>query len=134
MLHRRPRSRRKGAHAAPEARLTIGELAKATGVQVGTIRYYERAGVLPRPARTAGGYRLYSSGDVGGVGFVRRARELGFSLDQVRELLGLADDPARPCDEIDAIARTHLAEVEAKLTQLEALRSELDRLLGPAAR
>ena len=129
MPSRQSRSHRGGSRTAAEARVTIGDLARTTGVNVETIRYYERAGILPRPDRTAAGYRLYSSADVGRLHFVRRARELGFSLDQVRELLGLADDPARPCDEIDAVARTHLAEVEAKLTQLEALRSELDHLL-----
>jgi DNA-binding transcriptional MerR regulator len=73
------------------ARLTIGDLAKRTGTKVETIRYYERIGLLPEPGRTEGNYRSYGSEHLGRLSFIRRARDLGFSLDQVRELLGLAD-------------------------------------------
>lgn len=115
--------------------MTIGALSERTGVTIETIRYYERVGVLPRPARhaagvTHAGYRRYRVADVERLAFVRRARELGFSLDEVRELLSLADDPGRPCAEVDAIARAHRAQVEAKIAQLAALRAELDRVIG----
>jgi DNA-binding transcriptional MerR regulator len=130
----------KGAEAAGEARgaaggMTIGALAQRTGVTAETIRYYERVGVLPRPARGAAaqnhaGYRRYGSSDVERLAFVHRAHDLGFSLEEVRDLLSLSDDPARPCGEIDALARTHLAQVEAKLAQLSALRAELRRIIG----
>jgi Cu(I)-responsive transcriptional regulator len=110
--------------------MTIGALAAATETSAETIRYYERAGVLPAPARRDSGYRLYGPGDVERLRFIRRARELGFSLEQVRELVGLADVPDRSCDEIDRIARVHLGEVEAKLAQLAALRTELRRVIS----
>ncbi len=72
------------------ARLTIGDLAQATGTKVETVRYYERINLLPAPTRTKGNYRSYDDADLGRLGFIRRARELGFSLDQIRELLDLA--------------------------------------------
>jgi DNA-binding transcriptional MerR regulator len=116
---------------APD-RLTIGGLAARAGVSREAIRYYEREGVVPPAARGgAGRYRRYGEADAERLRFIRRARELGFSLDEIRELLGLADgNPARPCAEVDRIARAHLAQVDAKLAQLAALRAELDRVIG----
>lgn len=111
-------------------RLTIGDLAKATGTKVETIRYYERIGLLPAPARTAGNYRAYAAGHLGRLSFIRRARDLGFSLDQVRELLALAGQRQRSCEKVDAIAREHLAEVERKIADLAALRRELSDIIG----
>lgn len=108
----------------------IGDLARATGTKVETIRYYERIGLLPPPPRTPGNYRSYGKPQLGRLSFVRRARELGFSIEQVRALLDLADDQSRSCDAVDVIARQHLAEVERKLADLTALRSELTALLG----
>lgn len=113
-----------------DATLRIGELARATGTKVETIRYYERIGLLPPPARSAGNYRAYTRAHRDRLGFVRRARELGFSLEQVRELLGLADDRTRPCTAVDGIARAHLADVERRIADLSALRRELDGLIG----
>jgi len=111
--------------------LVIGELAERTGTTPEAIRYYERVGVLPTPARAGGGrYRRYGPADVERLGFVRRARELGFSLEEVRDLLGLADQPGRPCAEVDHLARAHLARVNEKLARLEALRDELERAIG----
>ena len=112
--------------------LGIGELAARAGVTPETIRYYERDGVLPPAARAgAGRYRRYGEADVERLQFLRRARELGFSLDEVRELLALADgDPARDCAEVDRIARAHLAAVRAKLARLATLRAELERIVG----
>ena len=113
------------------AHLVIGELAARTGTSPETIRYYERVGVLPPPMRAGGGrYRRYGASDVERLLFVRRARELGFSLDEVRELLGLADQPDRSCAEVDQLARAHLASVNDKLAQLAALRDELERVIG----
>src|SRR5258705_12781862 len=89
--------------------LTIGDLAKATDTKVETIRYYERIGILPAPGRTPGNYRSYSSKQLSRLSFIRRARDLGFSLPQVRALLGLSDQRHRSCDAVDAIARGHLA-------------------------
>ena len=115
----------------PPAPLAIGALAERTGTSAETIRYYERVGVLPPPVRRGGGrYRHYGASDVERLLFVRRARELGFSLDEVRELLGLADQPDRSCTEVDRLARAHLGAVNEKLAQLAALRDELERVIG----
>ena len=113
-----------------ENSLSIGSLAKATGTKVETIRWYERVGVLPAPARTAGNYRSYGAVHLERLSFVRRARDLGFTLDQVRELLRLADDRGQSCDAVDRVAREHLEEVERKIADLEALRRELQDLIG----
>ena len=115
----------------PEPSLTIGQLAARTGVTPEAIRYYEREGVVPQALRRgAGRYRRYSDADAERLSFIKHARDLGFSLDAVRELLSLADDPARLCSDVDALARAHLEQVEAKLAQLRALRSELERLVA----
>ncbi|MBB5710883.1 Cu(I)-responsive transcriptional regulator [Sphingomonas xinjiangensis] len=100
-----------------------------TGTKVETIRYYERIGLLPKPPRTSGNYRDYGQVELGRLSFVRRARDLGFSLDQVRALLGLSDDRSRDCAEIDRIAEAHLREVDRKLADLAALRRELKAVI-----
>jgi Cu(I)-responsive transcriptional regulator len=105
--------------------LTIGDLGKATATKVETIRYYERIGLLPKPPRTSGNYRDYGQAELGRLSFIRRARDLGFSLDQVRALLGLSDDRSRDCAGVDRIATAHLAEVDRKIADLTALRREL---------
>lgn len=108
---------------------SIGELARAIGMKVETIRYYERIGLLPSPARTAGNYRAYIRPHLERLSFIRRGRGLGFSLDAVRELLRLSDDRQQPCSEVDQVARIHLAEVESKIADLTALRGELRQLM-----
>ncbi|GAN81589.1 transcriptional regulator MerR [Acidocella aminolytica 101 = DSM 11237] len=110
--------------------LSIGDLARTTDTKVETIRYYERAGLLPAPARTAGNYRAYRAEHLARLSFVRRARDLGFSLDHVRELLRLADQKDQSCAEIDVIARLHLAEVDRKIADLMALGGELRQIVG----
>jgi Cu(I)-responsive transcriptional regulator len=116
-------------------RLTIGDLARATGTKVETIRYYERIGLLPAPARTeTGNYRSYSADQLGRLSFVRRSRDLGFTLDQIRALLDLADQRGRDCGAVDAIAREHLADVERKIAELTAMRRELSDLIGQCKR
>ena len=116
------------------AALSIGDLARATGAKVETIRYYERIGLLPAPARTTGGQRAYAPGQLRRLAFVRRARGLGFTLDQARSLLDLADQPDRDCAAVDAVARARLAEVDRKLADLAALRGELADLLDRCSR
>jgi DNA-binding transcriptional MerR regulator len=113
--------------SAPGDRLTIGELAARTGCTAEAIRYYEREGVVPRPTRAGPGrYRSYGAADVERLAFLRRSRELGFSLAEVRALLAFSDgDPARSCNEVDQMARAHLAQVDAKIAQLVALREAL---------
>lgn len=110
-------------------RLAIGDLARATATTVETIRYYERVGILPAPARTAGGQRAYAPTHLRRLGFIRRARSLGFMLDQVRALLDLAGHPDRECTDVEAVAREHLAEVDRKLTDLAGLRRALTDLV-----
>ena len=110
--------------------MKIGVLAQRTGTRAETIRFYEKSGLMAKPARTSGNYRSYGDEHLERLSFIRRARDLGFSLDDVRELLALADDRKRPCDGIDAIASIHLAEVERKIADLALMRDELARLIG----
>jgi Cu(I)-responsive transcriptional regulator len=119
---------------ASENWLNIGALAKATGTTVEAIRWYERVGVLPAPARSKGNYRSYGTAHLERLSFVRRARDLGFTLDQVRELLRLADQEDQSCEAVDRVAREHLNEVERKIADLEALRRELQDLVGQCRR
>jgi DNA-binding transcriptional MerR regulator len=113
---------------------SIGELARPTGTKVETIRYYERIGLLPTPARTGSNYRAYTRQHLARLNFIRRGRDLGLSLDHVRQLLRLADDPDQPCTEVGRIARQHLIEVERKLADLSALATELRRLIEECSR
>lgn len=108
---------------------TIGMLGKKTGTKVQTIRYYEQIGLMPEPERTEGGQRRYGHGALDRLSFIRHARQLGFSLEAIRELLDLSDDPNRPCHEADAIARRQLKQVEQRVARLEALRTELQRMV-----
>lgn len=121
-------------HAIPErpptSGLSIGMLARLTGVNAETIRYYEREHVLPEPSRSNARYRVYAQVDVERLLFVRRARDLGFTLDEVRELISLSDEPSRSCADVDALARAHLVRVKAKIEQLQALQLELSRVIG----
>lgn len=114
---------------AGEADFSIGDLARRTGTKVETVRWYEREGLLPAPARTAGGHRAYTRTHLDRLAFVRHARELGFPLESVRALLTIADDPDRPCGEIDAIARQHLTAVRSRIARLRALEAELSRMI-----
>jgi Cu(I)-responsive transcriptional regulator len=113
-----------------EKPFNIGALARATGTKVETVRWYEKVGLLPAPARSTGNYRTYGAAHLGRLSFIRRARELGFSLEQIRALLGLVGQPDLPCGAVDAIAREHLAEVDRKIADLQALRRELDSLIS----
>ncbi len=109
--------------------MTIGQIAKATQTKVPTVRFYEGIGLLEAPARSEGNQRLYNSDALARLSFIRRARDLGFPIDQVRALLDLSDDRDRSCCEIDAIAAAHLVEVDRKIKDLKALRRELSGLL-----
>ena len=109
--------------------MRIGELAKATGSNSETIRYYEKIGLLPRPGRTDSNYRDYGQSDAERLAFIRHARGLGFELADVRSLIDLAEQPDRDCADVDRIASKHLAEVATKIARLEKLRGELDRMV-----
>ena len=109
--------------------LTIGALARKTGSKVQTIRYYEQIGLMPEPGRTEGGQRRYGDAELDRLSFIRHARQLGFRLEAIRELLNLSDQPDKPCQEADSIARRQLKQVEQRLARLEALRTELERMV-----
>jgi DNA-binding transcriptional MerR regulator len=109
-------------------RLSIGDLAKTTGTKIVTIRYYEQIGLLPVPSRTKGNYRAYDRGHRRRLAFIRRCRGLGFSLDQIRELLRLSAQDGRECVEVDRITAQHLADIEHKIADLKRLAIELRRL------
>lgn len=109
--------------------LTIGTLAKKTGTKVQTVRYYEQIGLMPEPGRTEGGQRRYSEAELDRLSFIRHSRQLGFSLDAIRELLDLSDNPNRSCEDADAIARRQLKQVEQRMERLKALRAELKRMV-----
>lgn len=119
---------------AASVHLAIGTLSKRTGCNIETIRYYERVGLLPAPARSAGGYRLYGTDHLKRLTFIRRARALGFSIDEVRTLLQLADERKRPCAEVRVVAGAHLGDVRAKIADLRAMEQVLRKTLVRCAR
>jgi len=110
--------------------MNIGDLARVADTKPETIRYYERIGLLPAPPRTGGNYRDYSAVHLSRLSFTRRARDLGFSIEQIRALLDLADQKEQSCEAVDTIAREHLADVKRKLADLTALRRELETVIG----
>lgn len=107
----------------------IGEVSRQTGIKVPTIRYYENVGLLASPARTEGQQRRYGAVDVARLNFIRHARDLGFEISDIRELLTLSAEPERSCKEVDVIARRHLADVDRRISQLTTLRTELRRMV-----
>jgi MerR family mercuric resistance operon transcriptional regulator len=126
---------------ARSAGIQIGQLSKRTACNIETIRYYERIGILPAPVRSAGRYRVYDTADVRRLAFIRRARELGFTLDEVRMLLALsaevrmllalsANDRQGACADVRELAESHLAKVRAKIVDLQAM----ERVLTDAVR
>ncbi len=114
--------------------VAIGALAAAAGVKVPTIRYYESVGLLPAPPRTESNRRLYGEDAIRRLRFIRHARELGFEVDDIRQLLTLADQPNRACHEVDAIAQRHLTEIESRIRRLKALKSEVSRMIKECAK
>src|SRR5579871_4480748 len=108
--------------------LTIGDLARNTGVKVVTIRYYEQAGLLPACERSAGNYREYASEHLNRLRFVRRCRELGFSIEQIKTLLSLSNAETPSCADICEVAADHLRDVESKIADLTRLASELRQI------
>ncbi len=101
--------------------IAIGRLSKHTDTNIETIRYYERVGLLPTPARSSGGYRLYGTDHLKRLNFIRRARALGFSIGEIRTLLRLADERKRPCAEVRVVADAHLKDVRAKIADLRRM-------------
>ena len=113
--------------------LSIGKLSEAAGVKVPTIRYYEQIGLLPKADRSGGNQRVYSHATQDRLAFIRHARELGFSLDAIRDLLGMSDRPDLSCAAVDGIAKAQLAAVEGRIVRLMALKSELERMVVQCA-
>lgn len=113
--------------------ITIGELARSAATKVQTIRYYEEIGLMRPFQRTEGGHRLYSTEDSLRLKFIRHARELGFGIEEIRELLKLSDNPQMSCSAADKIAGSHLKQVELRITKLKALRKELKRMVEECA-
>lgn len=108
--------------------LTIGALSEQTGVKIPTIRYYEQVGLLKAPQRSAGNQRRYQKHDLERLAFIRHARDLGFSLEAISELIALSGHPGRPCSDATRIAHQQLADVRAKLARLTRLEADLERI------
>lgn len=108
--------------------LKIGEVAERGGVNLQTIRYYEREGLLPTPPRLASGYRVFPESTVHRVRFIKRAQELGFSLAEINELLAIQLDPAKDCSDVQRLARAKVADIEEKMRTLEQMRRVLTSL------
>lgn len=107
---------------------SIGALSRRTGVKVPTIRYYEQTGLLDSPERTAGNQRRFTEQAAERLGFIRHARDLGFSIEAIRDLIELSDHPEKPCAQASSIAREQLAHVRERIEKLRKLEVELDRI------
>lgn len=113
----------------PEQTLKTGEVAARAGVNVETLRYYERRGILEEPERRPSGYRQYPAGTVQLVRFVKRAQELGFTLDEIEELLVLRNDHTRSCADVRRAASAKIADIDAKIASLAAMKDALATLV-----
>lgn len=107
------------------ASLQIGQVAEKTGLSVDAIRFYERSGLLPRPARTQGGYRLYQEEQIADLDFIQRAQRLGFSLNEIRELFSIQRHPPQVCVHVRDLIAQKLSVVRAKIAELHSLETEL---------
>jgi MerR family mercuric resistance operon transcriptional regulator len=114
-------------------KLTIGQLAKQANVNLETIRYYERRGLIPEPPRSISGYRQYSADDLQRTRFIKRAQALGFSLKEIAELLSLRVEPGMTCKEVKARVQAKIADVEKRISDLEHMRVALSRLSARCA-
>lgn len=107
----------------------IGMLSQLSGIHIETIRYYEKVGLLPAASRASNGYRQYDDASVERLAFVRRARELGFTIDEIRELLALAHHPDQTCSDADRMTRSHLEAIEGKIRDLQRMRRALRQVV-----
>jgi MerR family mercuric resistance operon transcriptional regulator len=110
--------------------LTIGETARRSGCNIETVRYYERIGLMPRPPRSMGGHRLYGGEAISRLAFIRRARELGFAIEDIRALLGLVDRRAANCGEVKRIAEKQLDAIQARIGDLRRLERDLQGMMS----
>jgi MerR family transcriptional regulator, mercuric resistance operon regulatory protein len=113
-----------------DSRLTIGWLSKRTSVNIETIRYYESIGILPKPARSSGGHRLYADAHRRRLVFIRQARELGFSLDEVRALLGLEGGRRMTCAKVKSITEQHIADIRRQVKDLKRIERVLTEMVA----
>jgi MerR family copper efflux transcriptional regulator len=109
--------------------MNIGDVARASGVSAKMVRHYESVGLLPAVARTEAGYRQYTDKEVTTLRFIRQSRDLGFSIEQIRELLGLWQNRRRPSRQVKALAQAHIEELELKLAELQAMKATLQHLV-----
>jgi DNA-binding transcriptional MerR regulator len=109
--------------------MKVGELAAHAGVGVQTVHYYERLGLLPKPGRSASNYRLYSAEALRRVQFIKRAQALGFTLEEIKEILDLHDRGRAPCGQVAGLGRKHLRELDARIAALRAFRRDLAEVL-----
>ena len=109
--------------------MTIGELSRHTGCKIVTIRYYEKIGMLPNPSRTEGGHRLYTKEHEKSLTFIRRARNLGFTLNSIQDLLALAKRRKTSCEKIRAVGQTHLEEIRERIADLQTMEAVLKDLV-----
>ena len=109
--------------------MNIGEAAKASGVSAKMIRHYESVGLFPEAARTDSGYRQYSEKEISTLRFIRQSRDLGFSIEQIRELLGLWQNRRRPSRQVKALAQAHIEELDEKLKEIQAMKATLEHLV-----
>jgi DNA-binding transcriptional MerR regulator len=108
--------------------LSIGELSRKTGVKIPTIRYYEQMGLVAAPERSEGNQRRYTSTELNRLQFIKQARDLGFKIDAIRELLELSAHPDQPCANANRIAESHLEAVKLQIAKLQSLKAELKRI------
>lgn len=108
--------------------LSIGQLAEKAKCKVETVHYYEKSGLMPKPPRTEGGHRIYGISHVKRLNFIRRCRELGFSIEKIKEMLKFIDEPNHYCGEVKAIAMLQAREVQQKIKDLERLKSALNKM------
>lgn len=113
-----------------EQKLAIGALSQQSGCNIQTIRHYETIGLLPPPKRTNGNHRLYSDYHIDLLVFIRRGRELGFSIEEIRELFELSENPNASCEKASAIAKRHLATIKKNKVSLSALEKELSAMIN----
>lgn len=114
--------------------LSIGSLSQQSGVNIETIRYYEKIGVMPKPGRSAGGYRVYAPEHVKRLHFIRRGRELGFSLEELRGLLRLVDGHSYTCAEVHALTVEHLTDIRQKIVDLKRLERVMSNMAASCSR
>lgn len=113
--------------------MTIGQLAQKSNTEAQTIRYYERQGLIAKPVRTDSNYRLYNSDAIARLMFIKRAKEIGFSLNDIKVLLGMADGKLRRCSDVQDFTETRLSKIRSQISDLKAMEKTLSKLVRQCA-